>query len=80
MNGLATHALAAGTYAHAASYQVMAFWGKAQRVVEWKIRRDMEKERNEMLSDRLDKLVGQTEKFSRQLAVEIGVPTVLLML
>ena len=54
------------------SKQVMVFWGKAQRIVEWKMRKKMERERNAMLSDRLNKLVGQTEKFSRELAVQIG--------
>jgi E1A-binding protein p400 len=48
--------------------EVMGFWGKAQRVVLYKVRTEVEARKKEVMDKQLDFLLGQTQKYSTMLA------------
>ncbi|KAL4459188.1 hypothetical protein ABPG75_014053 [Micractinium tetrahymenae] len=48
--------------------EVMAFWDKAQRVVLYKVKSQVEAKKKEVMDRQLDFLLGQTQKYSTMLA------------
>ncbi|KAI7839523.1 hypothetical protein COHA_006706, partial [Chlorella ohadii] len=48
--------------------EVMGFWSKAQRVVLYKVRTEVEARKKEVMDKQLDFLLGQTQKYSTMLA------------
>lgn len=52
--------------------EVSAFWNKAQRVVAFKIKRELEVKKKEALDKQLDVLIGQTQKYSSLLAARLS--------
>ncbi len=53
--------------------EVSAFWNKAQRVVQFKVRTEVEAKKKEVLDRQLDVLLGQTQKYSSLLAQRLAV-------
>eukprot|EP00891_Asterochloris_glomerata_P002326 jgi/Astpho2/2326/e_gw1.00043.32.1_t len=55
--------------------EVMQFWRKAERVVEYKRRTVLDAHKREAMDKHLDFLVGQTQRYSTLLAQRLGAPT-----
>ncbi|KAG7668752.1 hypothetical protein Ndes2437B_g07158 [Nannochloris sp. 'desiccata'] len=53
--------------------EVSAFWNKAQRVVQFKVRTEVEAKKKQVLDRQLDVLLGQTQKYSSLLAQRLAV-------
>ena len=53
--------------------EVSTFWNKAQRVVQFKLRTEVEARKKEVLDRQLDVLLGQTQKYSSLLAQRLAV-------
>ena len=51
--------------------EVSAFWNKAQQVVAYKVRNEVEARKKEVLDRQLDALLGQTQRYSSLLAARL---------
>jgi SNF2 family DNA or RNA helicase len=52
--------------------EVTNFWGKAQRVVAFKVKTEVEAKKKEVMDRQLEALLGQTQKYSSLLAARLG--------
>nr|XP_026501590.1 helicase domino [Vanessa tameamea] len=57
-----------------AAKEIRMFWTNVEKLVEWKRVRRVERARKEALDEQLSYIVDRTERYSRQLAANLGAP------
>ncbi|XP_045445858.1 helicase domino [Melitaea cinxia] len=57
-----------------AAKEIRMFWSNVEKLVEWKRVRRVERARKEALDEQLSYIVDRTERYSRQLAANLGAP------
>ncbi|KAL0841655.1 hypothetical protein ABMA28_013933 [Loxostege sticticalis] len=55
-----------------AAKEIRTFWSNVEKIVEWKRVRRVERARKEALDEQLSYIVDRTERYSRQLAANLG--------